>query len=77
MIMSSNSNRNEESEEVYSSETGFDFSDQSLNVYAVLSGSRVSQMTKTFEDVDALQNLLEEVRDLLIYLLPNYNLKIR
>lgn len=31
------------------------------DLFPVLSGERVSQMTKTFSDVDALQKLLEEV----------------
>jgi len=31
------------------------------NSNAVLSGERVSQMTKTYSDVDAVQKLLEEV----------------
>jgi hypothetical protein len=29
--------------------------------FSVLSGERVSQMTKTYSDVDAVQRLLEEV----------------
>jgi hypothetical protein len=61
MSCSNKSNPEKETEEVYSSETGYDFSNKFFNLNTVLSGSRVSQMTKTFADVDALQKLLEEV----------------
>lgn len=47
-------------EDVFESETGFDFK-SGINLLAVLSGERVSQMTKTYADADALQKLLEEV----------------
>jgi hypothetical protein len=51
-----------EKEEEYCSETGYDFANNNcFDLNAVLSGSRVSQMTKTFADVDAFQKLLEEV----------------
>ncbi|ODM92070.1 Trafficking kinesin-binding protein 1 [Orchesella cincta] len=47
------------SEDVFESETGFDFKGE-FNLLTVLSGERVSQMTKTYLDADALQKLLEE-----------------
>lgn len=52
------------SEDVFESETGFDCKtdcSELINFLAVLSGERVSQMTKTYADADALQKLLEEV----------------
>jgi hypothetical protein len=48
-------------EEIFVSETGYDLTKKDLDLYAVLCGQRVSQMTKTYADVDALQKLLEEV----------------
>lgn len=43
------SNLNPGEEQIYSSETGYDFTNKLFNLNAVLSGSRLSQMTKTFD----------------------------
>lgn len=51
------------------SESGYDFTKKGFDLYSVLSGSRVSQMTQTFADVDALQKLLEEVRRTIIIII--------
>ncbi len=59
------------SEDVFESETGFDCKtdcSELINFLAVLSGERVSQMTKTYADADALQKLLEEVSYKKIYI---------
>lgn len=47
-------------EDVFQSETGFSLN-LDFDLLTVLSGERVSQMTKTYADADALQKLLEEV----------------
>lgn len=62
--MSSYSNPVEE--ETYISTSGYDLTNNTtFDLNTVLSGSRISQMTKTFADVDALQKLLEEVSGLI------------